>query len=137
MPGAQEVNGSTSRASVSLDDYQERANKWVVLALAAVGAFMTTLDASIVNISLPSIAHSFGVPLSGAIEWIIIGYLVIIAAVLLTFGRLADMTRKTPLWLSGLTIFTIGSALSGAAPSLGLPISARRFPGLCGDLISD
>src|SRR5260370_17263637 len=107
MPGAQEVTGSTSRASVSLDDYQERANKWVVLALAAVGAFMTTLDASIVNISLPSIAHSFGVPLSGAIEWIIIGYLVIIAAVLLTFWRLADMISKNPTCLFALTIFTL------------------------------
>lgn len=135
MPGAQEVTGSTSRASVSLDDYQERANKWVVLALAAVGAFMTTLDASIVNISLPSIAHSFGVPLSGAIEWIIIGYLVIIAAVLLTFGRLADMIGKKPIWLAGLAIFTIGSALSGAAPSLGILIAARLFQGLGGALI--
>jgi len=63
---------------------REQANKWVVLLLAATGAFMTTLDGSIVNISLPAIAHSFGVPLSGAIEWIIIGYLVVIAAVLLT-----------------------------------------------------
>src|SRR5260370_1381947 len=135
MPGAQEVTGSTARAAVSLDDYQERANKWVVLALAAVGAFMTTLDASIVNISLPSIAHSFGVPLSGAIEWIIIGYLVIIAAVLLTFGCLADMIGRKPIWLAGLTIFTIGSALSGAAPSLGILIAARLFQGLGGALI--
>lgn len=96
---------------------------------------MTTLDASIVNISLPSIALSFGVPLSGAIEWIIIGYLVIIAAVLLTFGRLADMIGKKPIWLAGLAIFTIGSALCGAAPSLGILIAARLFQGLGGALI--
>ncbi len=135
LPSTQEVTASNSRAPVVLDQDRERANKWVVLALAAVGAFMTTLDASIVNISLPSIALSFGVPLSGAIEWIIIGYLVIIAAVLLTFGRLADMIGKKPIWLAGLAIFTIGSALCGAAPSLGILIAARLFQGLGGSLI--
>jgi MFS family permease len=62
-----------------------------VLALVGVATFMTTLDASIVNISLPSIGRAFGVPLTGTVEWLIIGYLVVTAALLLTFGRLADM----------------------------------------------
>jgi MFS family permease len=44
-------------------DYAERANKWVVLALAGTAAFMTTLDSSIVNIALPAIAHALGVAL--------------------------------------------------------------------------
>lgn len=114
---------------------REQANKWVVLLLAATGAFMTTLDSSIVNISLPAIAHSFGVPLSGAIEWIIIGYLVVIAAVLLTFGRLADMIGRKPIWLAGLVVFTLGSALCGAAPALGVLIGSRIFQGLGGALI--
>src|SRR5205085_7475411 len=48
-------------------DAQEQANKWVVLMLVALGAFMTTLDSSIVNISLPAIAHTFGVGVSGTI----------------------------------------------------------------------
>ncbi len=63
----------------------------MVLAISATAAFMTTLDSSIVNIALPSIAHAFGMPLSGSMEWVIIGYLVVIASLLLTFGRLADM----------------------------------------------
>ena len=111
-------------------DRAERANKWVVLALSGTAAFMTTLDASIVNIALPSIAHSFGVPLAGTIEWVLIGYLVVIAAVLLTFGRLADMLGRKPLFLFGLAVFTLGSALCGAAPSLGPLIAARCFQGL-------
>src|SRR5438445_7737869 len=94
-------------------------HKWGVLAVVAIATFMTTLDASIVNIGLPSIARAFGVPLSGNIEWVLIGYLVVIAAVLLTFGRLADMLGRKPLFLAGLAVFTIGSALCGAAPSLG------------------
>jgi MFS family permease len=91
-------------------DRLEQANKWVVLVLAGIGAFMTTLDGSIVNISLPAIAHSFGASLSGSVEWIIIGYLVAIAAVLLSFGRLADMLGRKPIWLAGLVVFTLGSS---------------------------
>src|SRR5258707_15404046 len=73
---------------------QGQMNRWVVLALAASSSFITTLDGSIVNIGLPAIAQTFHVGVSGAIEWVIIGYLVIIAAILLTFGRLADMVGR-------------------------------------------
>jgi EmrB/QacA subfamily drug resistance transporter len=117
------------------DDGQERANKWAVFAILAVGIFMATLDSSIVNISLPSIATYFGVPLSGAVEWVIIIYLVIIAGVLLTIGRLADMIGRKPIWAAGLAVFTIGSAISGAATSLGMLIAARGLQGLGGALI--
>ena len=110
-------------------------NRWVVLALAASSSFITTLDGSIVNIGLPAIAQTFHVGVSGAIEWVIIGYLVIIAAVLLTFGRLADMIGRRSIFLSGLAIFVLGSALCGMAPSLGLLILARLFQGLGGALI--
>ncbi|MGH8092593.1 MAG: MFS transporter [Chthoniobacterales bacterium] len=108
----------------------ERANKWMVLAISAIATFMTTLDASIVNIALPSIAYGFGVPLSGTIEWIVIGYLVVIASMLLSFGRLSDMLGRKPMLLGGLTVFTLGSAICGAAPSLGVLIAARCFQGL-------
>jgi hypothetical protein len=86
---------------------EEHTNKWAVLALAGVAAFMTTLDSSIVNIGLPSIARSFGVAATGAVEWVIIGYLVVTAALLLTFGRLADMLGRKPLFLAGLVLFTL------------------------------
>src|SRR6266446_1730284 len=99
-------------------DRAERANKWIVLALSGTATFMTTLDSSIVNIGLPSIARAFGVSLAGNVEWVLIGYLVTIASVLLTFGRLADTLGRKPLFLAGLAIFTLGSALCGAAHSL-------------------
>jgi EmrB/QacA subfamily drug resistance transporter len=114
---------------------EERANKWTVLALVGVAAFMTTLDTSIVNIGLPSIARAFGVAATGTVEWVIIGYLVVTAALLLTFGRLADMVGRKPLFLAGLAIFTLGSALCGAAPSLGFLIAARGFQGVGAALI--
>lgn len=115
---------------VALSDVRPHVNRWAVLAVVTVGTFMTTLDASIVNIALPSIAQAFGTALTGAVEWIIIGYLVVIAALLLTVGRLADLIGRTPLWLAGLVFFTLGSVASGAAPSLVLLIAARALQGV-------
>jgi EmrB/QacA subfamily drug resistance transporter len=114
---------------------QAQTNKWIVFALSASSSFITTLDGSIVNIGLPAISRTFNVGVSGPIEWIIIGYLVIIASVLLTFGRLADMIGRKPILLMGLIIFVLGSALCGMAPSLWLLILARLFQGLGGALI--
>src|SRR5438132_2227618 len=120
---------------VATGDAQEQAYKWVVLFLVALGGFMTTLDSSIVNIALPAIAHTFGVGVSGAIEWIIIGYLIVIAAFLLTLGRLADMVGRKPIYEAGLVIFVLGSIFSGAAPSLALLIIARLLQGVGGAFI--
>jgi len=109
--------------------------KWLALAVVAFGTFMTSLDASIVNISLPSIALTFHTPLGGAIEWVVIAYLVVIAAMLLTFGRLSDIVGPKPVWRSGLVIFTLGSAWCGAAGTLEQLIVARAFQAIGGALI--
>jgi EmrB/QacA subfamily drug resistance transporter len=126
---------AVTRTTGKPSDNAEHANRWAVLILSACGTFMTTLDSSIVNISLPSIAHSFAVPLSGAIEWIVIGYLVIIAAVLLTCGRLADMLGRKPIWIAGLILFTLGSALCGMSTSLPMLIGMRLVQGIGAALI--
>lgn len=110
-------------------------NPWPILAIVMVGTFMTTLDTSIVNISLPAVARSFGTPLSGVIEWVVIVYLVSIAALLLSFGRLSDAIGRKPVWLGGLVTFSVGSALCGLAPSLAWLIAARAFQGIGGALI--
>ena len=110
-------------------------SKWAVFGLVSVGTFMTTLDASIVNIALPSIAHAFGTPVSGPVEWVVIGYLVVIAATLLSFARLADIAGRERIWIAGLALFTAGSALSGLAPTLVLLVGARGLQGLGAALI--
>src|SRR5437870_5753664 len=129
------VHQAANPPSSHAGELQAQMNKWLVLALAGAASFMTTLDSSIVNIALPSIARTFQVGVSGATEWIIIGYLVVIAALLLTFGRLADMIGRKPIFLTGLVVFILGSALSGLAPSLPLLILARLFQGIGGALI--
>src|SRR5256884_370895 len=126
---------SLFHVAVATGDAQEQANKWVVLILVALGSFMTTLDSSIVNSALPAIAHAFGVGVSGAIEWIIIGYLIVIAACLLTLGRLADMLGRKPIYEAGLVIFVLGSICSGAAPSLAILLIARLLQGVGGAFI--
>ena len=134
--GTVQTGSNAQLATISSqDDDKERANKWAVLAILAVGVFMATLDSSIVNISLPTIAHYFGFPLNGAVEWVIIAYLVVVAGVLLSTGRLADMIGRKPIWTAGLIIFTIGSATCGAAVSLGMLIASRALQGLGGALI--
>jgi EmrB/QacA subfamily drug resistance transporter len=104
--------------------------RWFILAIVAGGSFMTTLDTSIVNISLPSIAKAFHTPVGGSVEWVVIIYLVTIASTLLTFGRLSDALGHRMIWSTGLIVFTIGSMACGAASSLKLLITARGFQGL-------
>ena len=91
---------------------------------------MANLDTSIVNIGLPTIASAFAVPPSGAIEWIIIAYLLTIAAILVPVGRLADSVGRKRIWMTGLALFSLGSALCGGAPALLPLVLARGLQGV-------
>jgi EmrB/QacA subfamily drug resistance transporter len=113
----------------------ETAGKWTILLIVDIGIFMATLDASIVNISLPKISLFFHIPLSGMVEWVIIAYLIVIASLLLILGRLADMVGQKLLWVLGLSIFTLSSALCGAAPSLTHLVIFRALQGVGGAMI--
>ena len=114
---------------------QETSGKWIVLGIVAIGVFMATLDASIVNISLPRISLYFQAHLGGMVQWVIIAYLIVVASSLLTLGRLSDMIGRKALWVTGLALFTAGSALCGAAPSLLFLVIARAFQGIGGAMI--
>jgi EmrB/QacA subfamily drug resistance transporter len=134
MPTANK-DDAAGRASIERPVGEETADKWTVMGIMAFGLFMATLDASIVNISLPKISLSFQVPLSGPVEWVIIAYLIVIASLLLTLGRLLDMVGQKLLWVTGLTIFTGSSALCGAAPSLLLLVGFRALQAIGGAMI--
>ena len=94
---------------------EARPSAWATLWVVNVGTFMTTLDTSIVNISLPTIARAFGTPVGGAIEWVIIAYLLVIATTLVSFGRWSDLVGRRPIYQAGLILFVLGSACCGAA----------------------
>jgi len=114
---------------------KETAGKWMVLGLVSIGILMGTLDASIVNISLPKISLYFQEPFSGMVEWVIIAYLIVVAGTLLTLGRLSDIIGRRAVWVTGLAVFTAGSALCGAAPSLLFLVVSRALQGLGGAMI--
>lgn len=111
-------------------DEHRRPGKWTVFGIVAVGVLMATIDSSIVNVSLPVIATHFGEPLGGAVEWVLIAYLVVIAALLLTAGRAADIAGRKRMWAVGITVFTVGSALCGASWSLGALVGFRALQGI-------
>jgi EmrB/QacA subfamily drug resistance transporter len=96
-----------------------------VLAVAVLGSFMAFVDATIVNIAVPNIAHDFsGSRLSG-VSWVLNAYNIVFAAFLVGGGQLADLLGRRKVFSFALVAFTIGSALCAVAPSLGLLVGAR------------
>jgi MFS family permease len=85
---------------------------------------MATLDGNIVNVALPTLGVELGAPV-GAMQWIVNGYLLAITATLLAMGRLGDRVGHRTVYAAGLLVFTLGSALCGAAPGLGELVAAR------------
>ena len=99
-----------------------------LLALA-IGCVMAMLDVTVVNVALPSIGAQLGTPLSGLV-WIVDGYTLAFAALLLAAGALSDLYGARPVYLAGLALFTLASLLCGAAPSTGLLVTARLLQGV-------
>lgn len=115
---------------------QDISKRRVILTVAIVslGFFMTTLDASVVNVSLPVIQRYFHESLAMT-EWVITSYLLVISSVLLSFGRLSDLKGHKKLILIGFSVFTLSSVCCGLSVSLYMLIIARTFQALGGAMI--
>ena len=92
------------------------AYKWIALSNTTLGIFMAMLDGSIVEISLPAIFHGIGLnPLAPGetdyLLWTLMGYLVVTATLLVTFGRISDMFGRVKLYNLGFAIFAVGSIM--------------------------
>ena len=101
------------------------------IAVVATGSafFMVILDTSVVNLALPSIAAELHVGLAG-LQWIVDGYALVFASLLLSAGSLGDRLGAKPVFLLGLLIFTGASALCGAAPTQSALNAARVLQGI-------
>lgn len=97
---------------------------WWALGTVSIGTFMATLDASIVNISLPTIMGDFKSSLAIS-EWIILCYLLVIIGLLLPLGRLADMTGRKKIFRLGFVLFSLGSGLCALSRNPGQLIFFR------------
>ena len=103
--------------------------KWLVLSAVSVGTFISTLSGSIVNISLPTIAHDFGVGIP-EIEWIVVAYLLTAGSLLLTFGRLGDVIGYRRVYIGGFAVFTVASVLCGLSLNVGQLTAVRVLQGI-------
>ncbi|MGH9019985.1 MAG: MFS transporter, partial [Acidimicrobiales bacterium] len=100
-----------------------------VFTVTALGAFMASLDLSIVNVAFPALERTFNHASSATLAWVITGYAIVFGALLVIAGRTADRLGSRRVFFVGLGVFTAGSALCGAAPSLGLLIAGRLVQG--------
>ena len=110
-------------------------NPWVVLVLICLAQFMVVLDATIVNVALPSIQKDLGLS-EANLQWIINAYTLVFGGFLLLGGRAGDLLGRKRLFLIGLVIFTGASLLDGLAVSSGMLIGSRALQGLGAALIS-
>ncbi len=110
-------------------------NPWLVLVIACLAQFMVVLDASVVNIALPSVQR--GLHFSAAnLQWVVNGYTLIFGGFLLLGGRAADLLGRKRLFVAGVVLFTAASLLNGVAQSSGMLIVGRGLQGLGGALVS-
>jgi EmrB/QacA subfamily drug resistance transporter len=102
--------------------------RWALAALS-LSMLLSTLSTSIANIGLLAMALAFDASFQ-AVQWIVLAYLLAITTLIVSAGRLGDIIGRRRLLLGGLILFTLASALCGAAPTLGLLIAARAAQGL-------
>jgi EmrB/QacA subfamily drug resistance transporter len=111
------------------------ANRWWVLVVIGVAQLMVILDATIVNIALPSAQQALGFS-DGDRQWVVTAYALAFGSLLLFGGRLADLVGRKRIFLIGLVGFAAASAIGGAAPSFEILIMARALQGAFGAILA-
>jgi EmrB/QacA subfamily drug resistance transporter len=110
-------------------------NKWLVLVIVCLAQFMVILDATIVNVALPSIQRGLDFS-AGDLQWVINAYTLLFGGFLLLGGRAADLLGRKRLFVAGVAVFTVASLINGLAQSSGMLIAGRALQGLGGALVA-
>ncbi|GLZ07073.1 MFS transporter [Actinomadura sp. NBRC 104412] len=106
-----------------------RGNPWAILLTLSLGFFMTLLDLTIVNIAIPGIMDGLGASLDQAL-WVVNAYILVLAVLLITGGRLGDLAGRRNLFIAGVALFTLASLACGIAQDPTQLIAARAAQGL-------
>ena len=101
--------------------------RWALAGLS-LSMLLSSLGTSIANVGLPTLAQAFGASFQD-VQWIVLAYLLAITTLIVSVGRLGDITGRRRLLLAGILLFTVASVLCGVAPTLGLLIAARAAQG--------
>ena len=110
-------------------------NPWVILVLICFAQFMVVLDATVVNVALPSIQKDLGMT-EANLQWVVNAYTLVFGGFLLLGGRAGDLLGRKRLFLGGVIVFTLASLLDGLSTSSGMLIGARALQGLGAAFIS-
>jgi EmrB/QacA subfamily drug resistance transporter len=111
------------------------ARRWAILALLGIAQLMVVLDATIVNIALPTAQHSLGFS-NDSRQWVVTAYALAFGSLLLLGGRIGDLFGRKRVFIAGLLGFALASALGGAAQSFGVLVGARALQGVFGALLA-
>jgi EmrB/QacA subfamily drug resistance transporter len=114
---------------------EQKINPWLALIVVCMGQFMVVLDATVVNVALPSIQADLGFS-DSSLQWVVNAYTLFFGGFLLLGGRMADLIGRRTLFLAGIGVFTVASLLNGLAQSEEMLIGARALQGLGGALLS-
>ena len=109
--------------------------RWISLYVLCMGMLMIVLDATVVNVALPSIQSDLGFTQSG-LAWVVNAYLISFGGLLLLAGRIGDLASRKGMFLVGLAVFTVASLLCGLAQSQVLLVAARFVQGAGGAMTS-
>ena len=105
-----------------------RSVRWALASLS-LSMLLSALGTSIANVALPTLAQAFHASFQ-EVQWVVLAYLLAITTLIVSVGRLGDLTGRRRLLLAGVFLFTVASVLSGLAPTLELLIAARALQGL-------
>lgn len=110
-------------------------HRWLILVVVSVAQLMVVLDATVVNIALPSAQSDlhFG---NGERQWVVTAYALAFGSLLLLGGRIGDLVGRKRVFLGGLAAFALASAAGGAAPSFGVLVAARTVQGVAGAMLA-
>src|SRR5262245_58343237 len=126
------MNNSLTQSPTNSNSH---GNRWIALVVLCIGMLMIVLDATVVNVALPSIQRDLHFSQS-SLAWVVNAYLIAFSGLLLLAGRLGDLASRMGVFLVGLAVFTAASLLCGVAHSQGVLIAARFVQGVGGALTS-
>jgi MFS family permease len=109
--------------------------RWLALYVPCLGSLMIVLDATIVNVALPSIREDLGFS-ETSLAWVVNAYLLTYGGLLLLGGRLGDLYGHRRLFIFGITLFTLSSAACGLSSAQGMLVAARAMQGVGGAIAS-
>ncbi len=124
-----------TRPSPPHDEQAHHARRWFVLGVIGIAQLMVVLDATIVNIALPSAQQDLGFANDGR-QWIVTSYALAFGSLLLLGGKIGDIFGRKWTFIGGLIGFAVASAIGGAAPSFSVLVAARALQGVFGALLA-